>query len=272
MGFARLVSFFVSFAILGTQSRGAFVGVIAMGLYMAMKSRQKVGYILLVLFLAPVGFLFMPEAWHERMASIADYQSDGSAMGRIMAWHMALNLASDRLTGGGFEVFRPTTYLIYLPEVGGRKTDAHSIYFEVIGEHGFIGLAIFLLLGILALRMCKRIMKQCTPYPDMVWMVNLAAMMQVSLVGYAVAGAFLGLAYFNYYYALIAIVVGMSTVTKKRFAEEASAPQRAEAATRGGPVSVFGRPSAVPVPSVRSSLRDRLMQAVQDAKLFYSRL
>lgn len=200
------------FAILGTQSRGAFVGVIAMGLFLAMKSQNKIAYLFIIFLLAPAGFIFMPEVWHERMSSIDDFESDASAMGRITAWKMAYNLALHEPFGGGFDTFRPSVYLMYLPGAGASGTDAHSIYFEVLGEHGFIGLGLFLCLGIFALLTCGRIIRKTRGDPDMLWMKNLAAMIQVSLVGYAVCGAFLGLAYFDYYYAIIAIVVGMAFV------------------------------------------------------------
>jgi hypothetical protein len=125
---------------------------------------------------------------------------------------MAYNLALDRPLGGGYWTFRPEAYLMYLPEVGARRTDAHSIYFETLGEHGFIGLGLFLLLGIFSLLACGRIIRRTRDVPDLDWMNGLARMIQVSLVGYAVSGLFLGLAYFDYYYALIALIVGMTTV------------------------------------------------------------
>ena len=204
------------FSVLGTQSRGAFLGVTAMGLYLAFKSQRKVAYLMLIIVVVPTAFYFMPVEWHERMATIANYETDASAMGRIKAWQMALNLALHEPFGWGFGAFGPQAYLMYLPEVGARGTDAHSIYFEILGEQGFIGLALFLLLGIFAMSACARIIKQTKGQLDMQWMQTLAAMIQVSLIGYAVSGAFLGLAYFDLYYALLAIIVGMTVVLKQR--------------------------------------------------------
>ena len=210
------------FAILGSHSRGAFLGVIAMGLYLALKSRQKVQYLLLIAVLAPVGFNFMPEAWHERMLTIGSYEEDASAMGRIKAWQMSINMAMDRPFGGGFFAFAPETYLMYLPEVGPRRTVAHSIYFQTLGHHGFIGLGIFLLLIGLLFNSCSRTISRVRQFPELSWMRDLAAMLQVSLIGYAVTGAFLDMAYFNYYYALIAIIVGMEVVLRQRETSMAS--------------------------------------------------
>jgi probable O-glycosylation ligase (exosortase A-associated) len=213
-----------AFAIFGTQSRGAFVGVIAMTLVLIWRTKNKLGYLLLAAVLGSVLIAFMPQDWHERMASIVDYQEDASAMGRITAWHMAINLALHRPLGGGFETFAPATYLMYLPEVGGRTTDAHSIYFETMAEHGFIGFGLFLAIGIFSLQACGRISRSTRGIASLEWMNELARMMQVSLVGYAATGAFLGLAYFNLYYALIAIIVGMDVVLKKELAALGTEP------------------------------------------------
>jgi putative inorganic carbon (HCO3(-)) transporter len=132
----------------------------------------------------------MPETWHERMATITDYQTDDSAMGRIMAWRMAFNLAMHRPLGGGFQTFRPSAYLMYLPEVGARRTDAHSVYFELMAEQGFIGLGLFLALGIFTFFTCGKIARRTRRSPEDAWMNELARMLQVSFVGYAAAGAF----------------------------------------------------------------------------------
>ena len=87
------------------------------------------------------------------------------------------------------------------------STDAHSIYFEVVAEHGFIGIALFLLLAWFTWNTGSRIRKQAGRSKETIWYRDLASMLQVSLMGYAVSGAFLGLAYFDLYYNLIAMMV-----------------------------------------------------------------
>jgi probable O-glycosylation ligase (exosortase A-associated) len=125
-------------AVVGTYSRGAFLAVAAMGFFLWLKSRQKVATALLLLALVPAVWLFMPEAWHQRMESIQSYQQDRSAMGRINAWEFAYNLALDRPLGGGFEAFQPEAFQRWAPNPD-HLQDAHSIWFEVLGEHGFVG-------------------------------------------------------------------------------------------------------------------------------------
>jgi hypothetical protein len=115
---------------------------------------------------------------------------------------------------------------MYLPEVGGRVTDAHSVYFEIMAEQGFIGLGLFLAIGIFSLQACGSIIRRTRGIADLAWMNDLARMMQVSLIGYAVSGAFLGLAYFNYYYALLAIVVGLTRVLNQEAEVGTLSPDR----------------------------------------------
>jgi probable O-glycosylation ligase (exosortase A-associated) len=210
-------------AIVGSHSRGALVGLAAMTVFLWLKSRRKfMTALLLGAAVIPV-LLVMPEKWWDRMYSIADYEQDQSARGRFAAWGMAYNLARDRFFGGGFETFQRSVFERYIPEYGGRH-DAHSIYFEVLGEHGFVGLALFLALGITTWLSASWIIRNARRDPEMKWMADLAAMVQVSLVGYASAGAFLGLAYFDFYYNLIAIVIVCKTLLLQHLAAKAPAP------------------------------------------------
>lgn len=210
ISFVGIVLCFV--AVLGTQSRGAFVGAIAMGFLLAVRSPNRRSYMLIVLLLIPFAIIFMPETWSDRMASMADYKSDDSALGRINAWWMAFYLALDSpIVGGGFGAFTKLNFILYAPDPN-RVHDAHSIYFEVLGEQGFVGLAIFLSLGIATLAKAESLRKQTVAIPELLWMHVLATMVQLSILGYAVCGLFLGLAYFDLYYMLVALVVGAGVV------------------------------------------------------------
>jgi probable O-glycosylation ligase (exosortase A-associated) len=201
-------------AAIGTQSRGALLGMAAMGLVFWLKARHK--FLVMVLAGAAVLMLsyVMPEAWYERMATINTYQDDQSAQGRINAWWMAFNLALDRPLGGGFETFRRAMFVLYAPDPTNVR-DVHSIYFEVLGEHGFFGLFLFLLLALFTWRSASTIMRTVKSVPERAWMGELAAMVQVSLIAYLAAGAFLGMAYFDYYYNLVLIAVAGKAMLRR---------------------------------------------------------
>jgi len=193
-------------AAIGSQSRGGLVAMLAMGLFLWLKSRNKVVTGIYMAAVIAIIAAVMPQEWYDRMSTIQNYQQDESALGRINAWHTAFNVAKDRITGGGFEMFRPPTFRQYAPEPF-RVHDVHSIYFEVMGEHGFVGFGLFMLLGVFAWLRAQQVIRTCKKDPDRKWASDLAAMIQVSLIGYAAGGAFLGLAYFDLPYHLMIIIL-----------------------------------------------------------------
>lgn len=220
-------------AVLATQSRGALLAGLAMTFVLVMKSRQRVWLALVMLIALPLMFAFMPESWHQRMGTISQYEQDTSAMGRINAWWFAYHLALDRpLTGGGFGTFDQELFRRYAPDPTDFH-DSHSIYFEVLGEHGFVGIVLFLLLGFLVLRTGRwvaRTLKQRPDLTELLWARDLASMLQVSLVGYAVGGAFLGLAYFDLYYHLVVLMLLVQAQVRASIATAPAAEQPAPAA------------------------------------------
>jgi probable O-glycosylation ligase (exosortase A-associated) len=193
-------------AAVGSQSRGGLVAMLAMGLFLWLKSRKKIFTGFYMVIAVAIMASVMPQQWYDRMNTINTYQVDESAQGRINAWHTAFNVAKDRITGGGFETFRPPTFRQYAPDPE-NVHDVHSIYFEQIGEQGFIGFSLFMLLGLLTWIRAQQIIKRCKNDPANKWAADLAAMIQVSLVGYAAGGAFLGMSYFDLTYHLMIIVL-----------------------------------------------------------------
>jgi len=194
-------------SIFTSYSRGALLAIISMVFVLWLRSKNKLKVTLVLIVLAPVLLNIMPDKWFSRMDTIETYKQDSSALGRINAWHFAFNLASDYpVTGGGFQITTKELYLIYAPDPRVLHA-AHSIYFEVLGEHGFVGLFIFLMVGIFALKSSSSIIKQTRDQPELSWVNNLASMLQVSLVGYSIGGAFLNLAYYDLYWHIIALVV-----------------------------------------------------------------
>jgi len=193
-------------AILGTQSRGALVGGAAMAVFFWLKSRNKVSLGIAMALLIPVFLTFMPETWWAKMGTIFTYEEDGSAMGRIEAWKFAFNLALHRpLVGGGFIAFTPEIFAVYAPGVQARA--GHSIYFDMMGHHGFVGFGLFVLLMFFSWRTGSRIIALTKKAPELRWAYDLAAMCQVCLIGYWTGGAFLSLSYFDGYYVIISLLV-----------------------------------------------------------------
>ena len=141
---------------IGSQSRGALLAIVAMSAVLWWRTRRKLLAGAMFIALAVGMFTFMPESWHDRMSTIQAYEGDDSAVSRIEAWKMCINLANDRPIGGGFNIYTPATYAKYNPN-SRLPQAAHSIYFSVLGEHGWVGLFLFLLLGLLSFRTASSI-------------------------------------------------------------------------------------------------------------------
>ena len=223
-------------AIIGTYSRGALLALFAMGVALWLRSSRKLP-VAFAAVICVVGVLsFMPQQWFDRMDTINSYEEDESASGRFDAWIFAINLANDRFIGGGFKVnTRADLWPIYSPD-SFKPRAPHSIYFEVLGEHGWFGLAVFLTLGLTALLTCAKVQKLSKGREDLKWASDLTKMIQVSLVGYCAAGAFLNLATFDLYYHVLAIIVQTRLCVGRALASApVPAPETKDAATADAP-------------------------------------
>lgn len=210
-------------AALGTYSRGALLAIAAMGGFLWLKSQHKFRIALFVFVMALPALAFMPEQWGERMDTINTYEEDLSVKGRFNAWWMAYNLAKERpLVGGGFEVSMPELFLLYAPDPEDLHA-AHSVYFQVLGEHGFVGLGLYLLLALSTWRTGSWIIRNIGKQEEYRWAYNLATMVQVSLIGFAVGGAFLSLLYFDVPYYLMAAMVATRVLVEKELKGKAAA-------------------------------------------------
>lgn len=236
-----------AFAALGSHSRGALVGITAMLGFLWWKSPKKMVTGMVMLSMIPVAVMLMPAQWYTRMETINTYEKDASAMGRINAWHMAFNLAKDRpLVGGGFEIYNQTAFHLYAP-VPDDLHAAHSIYFQALGEHGFVGLGLYLLLAFLTWRKAAWIVRTTATWDDYKWAGSLALMVQVSMVGFGVGGAFLSLLYYDVPYYLVAVVVSTGCIIEQALKDKAAAARAVAAA----PLAAPGAPAQALAPQAR---------------------
>ncbi len=230
---------------LGTQSRGALVGLVCMGAFFWVKGNRKLFSGAIIVGIVLVGLPMMPDTWWDRMGTIKTYDADDSALGRINAWGMAFNLAKDRIFGGGFSIWNAATFQIYGPEPD-RVHAAHSIYFQVMGEHGFIGLGLWMAIGVSTWLAARDVIKLSRDQSDLKWAADLGPMIQVSMIAYASSGAFLSLSYYDlpYNVMIMAVIAQRMVRASLREAEKAggspgktvpvTAPAAPAAATRWG--------------------------------------
>jgi len=205
---AGVIALFTVISVLGTGSRGGLVSLTAAGLWLIARSRARWGGLIGAVLVAALAFLFMPQEWLERMASIGSATEDDSFLSRVEMWRFAVNVANhDPLTGGGFWMFRKAEFGVLFVPAAIRLRASHSIYFEVLGEHGYVGLFLFIWLLSIAFVAAGYTRKLAASIPELAWARDLSSMVQASLIAYAVGGALLELAIFDLFYHLAAISV-----------------------------------------------------------------
>jgi putative inorganic carbon (HCO3(-)) transporter len=195
-------------ATLGTYSRGALVALIAVAGFHALRSRT--GMVLLVVGAVLAAGLpaLAPASWRERMATIGSYNEDASFQGRVEAWRTSVNIAMARpLVGGGFAAVERDEIAKRFKSPGSRDSGkaAHSIYFEVLGDTGFVGLALYLAaLGFAALNTVL-VLGLARSRPELDWARKLARALQTALVALLVGGSALSMAYYDGFLVILAL-------------------------------------------------------------------
>lgn len=245
-------------SIVGTHSRGAWVAtaVIFPLIFLSMRHKAAmVGAGLLVV--AVVGFT-VPEKIEHQIDSLIHYQEDASAGGRLDAWNVSWNLALDHpFTGSGMSIQRlpAPIWLSYLDRDDAVVTGpiaAHSIYFQMLGEHGFLGLGLFLVLLGFSLLTLLRLYRQGRQHAETVWISQWAWALALGLVGYMVGGAFLSLAYFDLYLAFVALAI----ILRRELKETVVAAAPAVASTAQPRTSPASPPEGSRPPEVPGTIMD----------------
>ena len=201
-------------AVLLTYSRGALLGLTAVLTVIALRSRQKVIATFGLIVCAWAILTFAPAKWMDRMGNFAHGNLDKSAELRLTAWQFAFELAKHYpITGGGLKTFTPELYQRFTPQFD--FAGAHSIYFQTLAEHGFVGLALFLFLLASAFYSLWKIRQQARLFLPVRWIIPYSYMLETGLLGFAVSGSFLELANFDLFYQAIACIALLKILYSK---------------------------------------------------------
>ncbi len=196
---------------IGTYARTGMIGMAVVGIALWLRSRHK-----LLFGVIGVGALlgvmaFTTDAWNSRMSTVATFQSENSAFGRVLIWRWTLGFVAERPMGGGFQAFEineiryPSPPGSEQPEIVERGRAFHSIYFEILGEHGWPGLALFLGLVLTSFLNFHRVARWARRTEGMEWLRDLAYALEVSLVTLLACGAFIGIGFQPMLYYMFAL-------------------------------------------------------------------
>lgn len=241
-----LLLFLSVLSIIGTQSRGAFISLVVFGVYFWMRSRHKAVILLASLTLVAGAIFLMPSKWTERMTTITEATSDESFMGRVDAWVINTKFALERpLTGAGLRnPYQQELAMKVDPERAPRAKAAHSIYFEMLGGAGFMGLFIYLSLLATAFVKSQQLQKSALPGRD--WRQRLGYYAQISLAIFCVGGASTSLEMWDGYLIVIAAIGAASRINlpdASRQTGETAGRKSWRVSARGGGARRMARPA-----------------------------
>lgn len=211
---------FLALGVVGTQSRGASLAasISLLYLWLAVAKRKTVGMIAIAA-LAALLVAVAPPQYFDRMGTIATYEEDTSATNRIRAWRRATEMAVDNpVFGVGAGSFN-SAYGKYYRDVESGDTarwiSPHSIYFKVLGEYGFVGLAVFLGILFSTWKLNYRSARQLRELAgDESWIAVWPMYLNASLLAFAAAGTFLGGVNYPHRFLLISAAIGTALLAQ----------------------------------------------------------
>ncbi len=212
---------------IGTQARTGLICVAVLGVMMLRSTKKRMTYISCVVIAGLVALPLLPHSFTERMNTIGNHQSDQSASTRLEVWKWTIEYAKTHPFGGGFDAFRQNE--VSYETVKSDQTSSnnaevqtqrivekgrayHSSYFEMLGEQGYPGLALWLLLhvmGVMQMEMLRRRYAK-NPPEGFAWVTPLADALQQAQIVYLIGGAFVGIAFQPFCYMLVGLQCGLS--------------------------------------------------------------
>jgi probable O-glycosylation ligase (exosortase A-associated) len=210
-------------SVIGSYSRGAFLGLLALGLVWGWRSKRRVVFGCVAAIIIVGTALTVPTKWVERIYTIEAYQEDGSAMGRLQAMQFGWGVAKAYpIMGGGFGVYGDNRTYAALGPGSGKARAAHNIYFQVLGTQGFVGFALFIALAIAGLRTNSWVRKRAKSRPDLKNEFVLADICWLSIIAYGATGMFQNAANWDLPYTILAISLLNNLRVKELLSEENS--------------------------------------------------
>lgn len=199
----------VIISVIGTHARtGIVAGLCTFAMFVWHSKRKLVTAVGGVVMLA-IALAFAPAEYFKRAETVENYQGDESAVSRVESWGWAFNYAKEHpITGGGYKVFQ-------LNRRGNYWLEAHNSFFEVVAEHGFVGLSLFVALLVGIWVNCGWIIKRCREHPDLAWAADLGRALRIALVAYASGGFFGSCATFNLPYDIMALSIGLRGIAMR---------------------------------------------------------
>jgi probable O-glycosylation ligase (exosortase A-associated) len=223
----------------GTSARTGLLCIGLLAVLMLREVKKKMLYLAALALVGMAAVPFLPSAFSERMGTIKTYQADESASTRLAVWAWTWEYAKDHPFGGGFEAFRQNRIRYDTVAVAGQGASTtvtrnvtvdksrayHSSYFEMLGEQGYPGLALWLLINVIGL-LRMEVLRRRYRQGDFAWAGSLAGALQHAQLIYLLGGAFVGIAFQSFLFMLLGAQIGLDSYLSRRAKETSWRPMR----------------------------------------------
>lgn len=216
--------------VIGTSARTGLIAVGVLVILSLLKTKRKM---LWIAGLATAGTIIMNidlsnTSWGNRMSTVETYNSDSSALGRIEVWKWTIGFVAENPWGGGFDSFRLNRIanvtndgiIQYYPEGKIAGKAFHSVYFELLGEQGIVGFAMYFAMIGIALLKLRKLRNQWRDHAGMAWLTDLADALGKSILIFLAGGAFVGIAYQPFIFYMISLVITIEAYAQRAVREE----------------------------------------------------
>lgn len=231
----------------GTAARTGVVCIAVLAILMLRHTKRRFVYMSLLGLGASILIPMLPQDFTSRTATISTYQADESASTRLAVWAWTIDYANQNPFGGGFGAFRSNKIkyrtmdrqsagsidVVQSATIEDEARAYHSSYFEMLGEQGYPGLILFLLINGIGLLRMEIVRRRYKGNEGDLWISPLATALQSSHLIYLVGSAFIGIAYQPFVFMIVGVQIGLGSYLARRDRPKRSAEFRAVPAVRG---------------------------------------
>lgn len=214
------ISLSAVFTIIGTHARTGLIGLFVLFVAITLKTKHKLKIFSFGVVMASLVFTLAPQNWLDRMNTISSAKTESSAAGRLVVWKWTIDYVSSKpILGGGFTSHQANAGQLHLYmedsqsiTVSKKGKAFHNIYFEVLGEHGYVGLFIFLMIIYTAWRSAVNAQAKML---DSEWVAPLAQLTIYGLLVFCACGMFIGIAFSPWLYYFLGLSGSLNSISLK---------------------------------------------------------